>query len=179
MLSTATTWGSTPDERAQPFSCDDVLPEARFDLYRAVTVNASPSLVFRWLCQLRVAPYSYDLLDNRGRQSPRDLTAGLEDLAVGQRFMTIFSLAAFEPGKHVTVRIRPGFPRTLFGDLAMSYTVTADSKTGSRLVVKLRVDLSGRGLLARLRRTLFAWGDLFMIRKQLLTLKALAEKSER
>jgi hypothetical protein len=134
-------------------------------------------LVFRWLCQLRIAPYSYDLLDNRGRRSPRVLTAGLDELAVGQRFMTIFTLAAFEPGKHVTVRIRPGSARTLFGDLAISYTVTADGKAGSRLVVKLRVDMSGEGLLARLRRTLLAWGDLFMMRKQLLTLKALAERT--
>jgi hypothetical protein len=177
MLSTATTWGSTRDERAQSFSCDEVLPHAPFDLYRAVTVHAPPALVFRWLCQLRIAPYSYDLLDNRGRRSPRVLTAGLDELAVGQRFMTIFTLAAFEPGKHVTVRIRPGSARTLFGDLAISYTVTADGKAGSRLVVKLRVDMSGEGLLARLRRTLLAWGDLFMMRKQLLTLKALAERT--
>jgi hypothetical protein len=179
MTSFATTWGSTPDERAQSFACDDVLPTAPYELYRAVTVQAPPALVFRWLCQLRVAPYSYDLLDNRGRRSPRVLTAGLDELAVGQRFMTIFTLAAFEPGKHVTVRIRPGSARTLFGDLAISYTVTADGKAGSRLVVKLRVDMSGEGLLARLRRTLLAWGDLFMMRKQLLTLKVLAEGTQR
>jgi hypothetical protein len=176
MTSFATTWGSTPDERAQSFACDDVLPTAPYELYRAVTVQAPPALVFRWLCQLRVAPYSYDLLDNLGRQSPRELTAGLDELVVGQRFMTIFTLAAFEPGKHITVRIVPG-PRTIFGDLAVSYTVTADGAANSRLVVKLRVDLPGEGLLARLRRTMLAWGDLFMMRKQLLTLKALAERT--
>jgi hypothetical protein len=82
-------------------------------------------VVLRWLGQLRVAPYSYDLLDNRGRRSPRELTAGLDELAVGQRFMTIFTLAAFEPGKHITVRIVPGSPRNLFGDLAVSYKLTA------------------------------------------------------
>jgi hypothetical protein len=141
-------------------------------------MRSSPPVVFRWLCQLRVAPYSYDLLDNIGRQSPRVLTAGLDQLAVGQRFMTIFTLAAFEPDKHITVRIVPRSPRTIFGDLAVSYTVTADGAASSRLIVKLRVDLPGEGLLARLRRTLLAWGDLFMMRKQLLTLKALAEKSQ-
>jgi hypothetical protein len=179
MPSIATTWGSTPEERAQSFSCDDVLPQAPYDLYRAVTVHAPPAVVFRWLCQLRVAPYSYDLLDNRGRRSPRELTAGLDELAVGQRFMTIFTLAAFEPGKHITVRIAPGSPRTLFGDLAVSYALTADGVASSRLVVKLRVDLPGAGLLARLRRTLLAWGDLLMMRKQLLTMKALAEGTQR
>jgi hypothetical protein len=177
MPSIATTWGSTPNERAESFACDDVLPTAPYELYRAVTVQAPPAMVFRWLCQLRVAPYSYDLLDNLGRRSPRELTAGLNELTVGQRFMTIFTLAAFEPDKQITVRIVPGSPRTIFGDLAVSYTVTADGSGSSRLVVKLRVDLPGEGLLARARRTLLAWGDLFMMRKQLLTLKALAEKS--
>ena len=173
------TCGAARHALHRDFPCDDVLPRAPYDLYRAVAVQAPAAVVYRWLCQLRVAPYSYDLVDNLGRRSPRELVAGLDELAVGQRFMTIFTLAAFEPGKHITVRIVPGSPRTIFGDLAVSYTVTADGNAGSRLVVKLRVNLPGEGRLARLRRTLLAWGDLFMMRKQLLTLKALAEKTQR
>ncbi|HTB77897.1 MAG TPA: hypothetical protein VK762_31845 [Polyangiaceae bacterium] len=177
MPSVAMIWGSTPSERALAFACDRVLPEAPFDLYRAVTIEAAPPVVFRWLCQLRVAPYSYDLLDNRGRRSPRTLTPGLEELAVGQTFMTIFRLAAFVAGEHVTARIVPGRPRALFGDLAISYAVVPCGEARSRLVVKLRIDLPGRGFFARLRRSVLAWGDLIMMRKQLLTLKRLAERS--
>jgi hypothetical protein len=179
MSSIATTWGSTPSERARSFPCDSVLPDAPFNLYRAITVEAPAPAVFRWLCQLRVAPYSFDLLDNLGRQSPRELTPGLDKLAVGQRFMTIFTLAAFEPDKHVTLRIASGLPRTVFGDVAVSYVVLADGDARSRLVVKLRVPLPGERLPARLGRTVVAWGDLLMMRKQLLTLKGLAEKGAR
>jgi hypothetical protein len=76
-------WGATADERHRPLPCDDHLPEHDQVLLRAVDTQAPPATVFRWLCQLRVAPYSYDWLDNWGRRSPRELTAGLENLEPG------------------------------------------------------------------------------------------------
>jgi hypothetical protein len=138
-----------------------------------VDVDAPPAMVFRWLCQLRAAPYSYDWIDNCGRQSPRVLTPGLEQLAVGQRVMRIFDLIEFEDDRHLTLILRRG--RELFGDIAATYLVAPREPGGSRLVVKLLVrypDGPGVGWLAR---QLLPWGDLFMMRKQLLTLKALAE----
>src|SRR3989442_14397603 len=81
-------WGSTAAERAQPFPCAGLVPEPAAALFRAVDVAAPARVLFPWLCQLRVAPYSYDWIDNLGRQSPRRLTPGLERLALGQRVMT-------------------------------------------------------------------------------------------
>src|SRR5260221_260239 len=78
------TWGSTAEERRATFACDRHLPRHDDALFRAVTVAAPAALLFRWLGQLRVAPYSYDWIDNFGRRSPRQLTAGLDDLRVGQ-----------------------------------------------------------------------------------------------
>jgi hypothetical protein len=83
--------------------------------------TSPPAIVFRWLCQLRTAPYSYDWIDNWDRQSPRTLMPGLEDLAVGQRVMTIFDLVEFEPGRHLTVVLRDG--RGIFGQIAGTYLV--------------------------------------------------------
>jgi hypothetical protein len=60
--------------------------------------------VFSWLCQLRVAPYSYDLLDNIGRRSPRERNPELVRLEVGQRFMTVFALQSFVNGEQITLR---------------------------------------------------------------------------
>ncbi len=130
-------------------------------------------VVFRWLRQFKVAPYSYDLLDNGGRRSPRRLTPGVEELAVGQPFL-VFQIAAFETGRHLSGIIRPPFDR-LFGPLAGTYAVTPRGPHASRLVVKLTMGTDG--LQERIRCTALAWGDLIMMRKQLLTVKALAEAS--
>src|SRR5713101_8113421 len=104
--SIAYTWGSTAEERTKSFPCDDHLPDAEEACFRAVDVLAPAPILFRWLCQLKVAPYSYDWIDNLGRRSPRTLTAGLEHLEVGQRVMTIFEVVSFERDRHLTVVMR-------------------------------------------------------------------------
>ena len=68
------TWGVEPAETATAFPCDRLDGGFDADYYRGVTVHAPPSAVYRWLCQLRAAPYSYDWIDNRGRRSPRSGT---------------------------------------------------------------------------------------------------------
>ena len=169
------TWGSTAAERSVAYPCD-MGDEAHRDLYRAVTVNAPPEIVFRWLCQLRKAPYSYDLLDNWGRRSPRELTRGLEHLAKGQRVMKIFTIVSFAKDEHITVALTDRTAIGVFGPLVLSYVVRGLPKGGTRLVVKVRLASSDDSSFARARRRLLAAGDLFMMRKQLLTLKELAER---
>ena len=88
-------WGSSTQERAVADPCDILIKHPDGELFRGVDVSVPPGLVFRWLCQLRVAPYSYDWIDNRGRRSPPQLIEGLDQLEVGQRFMSIFRLVAF------------------------------------------------------------------------------------
>jgi len=168
------TWGSRPSERAAAYPCDPLLAAPDEVLFRAVTVEAAAATVFRWLCQLRVAPYSYDWIDNGGRRSPRQLTEGVDHLAAGQPVMRIFTLAGFEPDRSLTlVMTAPGALR-LFGAIAGTYTVIAEGAARCRLVVKLLVRHPDRFPGTWLRFVLPA-GDLFMMRKQLLTLKGLAE----
>jgi hypothetical protein len=167
------TWGSTPAERAATYPCDNVLADPEQALWRAVDVGAPPETTFRWLCQLRVAPYSYDWIDNLGRRSPRELTPGLERLEVGQRFMTMFVLADFEPDRSLTLR----HAGRLWGRIAVTYRVTPAGDGGSRLTVKLLVRFPRRSPLRLPFRALLPAGDLVMMRRQLLNLKALAERS--
>jgi hypothetical protein len=164
-------WGTSAEERAAPFPCDPLLTDWSDAYFRGVDVRAEPPVVFRWLCQLRVAPYSYDWIDNLGRRSPRQLTPRIEELAVGQPFLRIFDLVSFEVDRHVTLRLRePG----LFPPLVVSYVVVASPPHGSRLLVKLVVRLRP-GLRDRLAAALLPWLDWFMMRRQLLNQKALAE----
>lgn len=171
----AANWGVEPAETAIAFPCDRLDGKFDADYYRGVTVHAPPATVYRWLCQLRAAPYSYDWIDNWGRRSPRRLIPGLENLSIGQTVMTIFDLVDFEPDRHITVRIKPGSSsQSLFGDVAGSYLVVPRNGDGCRLLVKLRVRFP-RGLRGRLTRLVLPPGDLVMMRRQLLNLKRLAE----
>jgi hypothetical protein len=148
-------WGTTAGERAAHLPCDDILSGEHLVVDRAVDVDADPASVFRWLCQLRVAPYSYDWIDNFGRRSPRTLTPGLENLAEGQRFMTIFRLRSWTPDEQITL-VR-----------------------GSHLAVTYRVTPGRLHMRARWRSRIpgMALGDLVMSRKQLLTLSELARRA--
>ena len=152
-------WGATSAERAEEMPCDTLVEGTATRADRAISIDAPPAIVFAWLCQLRVAPYSYDLIDNFGRRSPRCRDRALEKLEPGQRFMTLFTLHSFVDCTHITLRTQR---------VAVTYAVQPQG-AGTRLHVRVLFD--GPRLMGRLA----AFGDLVMMRKQLLTLKSLAE----
>lgn len=162
-------WGETETERAAPYPCDSLIAEPHQVCHRAIDVDAPAPLVWRWFCQLRVAPYSYDWIDNWGRRSPRELTPGLDELEVGQRAVAIFEIAGFERDRSLTLHAE----RSVFGQLALSYCVTPTGDDRSRITVKLMVRYPH---LSGILRHVPPVGDLVMMRKQLRTLKKLAER---
>ncbi|WP_241518633.1 hypothetical protein [Streptomyces sp. CB03238] len=167
-------WGARPEELAASYPCDGLLGPSSEPWMRAVTVRTDAPTVFRWLCQLKVAPYSYDLLDNFGRRSPVELTPGAEVLETGQRVMTIFELVEFEQDRRLTLLLNTPWAVRAFGEFALSYTLLPEGPDSTRLVVKMMV---GRrpGVLGAVRMRAMAWGDLLMMRRQLYTLRDLAE----
>ena len=86
-------------------------------------MDASAATVFAWLGNLRVAPYSYDLLDNRGRRSPRRLRADLPPLAVGQRAVAIFDVLEVVEGEELTLATRGDAAERVFGPVTLTYAV--------------------------------------------------------
>src|SRR5256885_15092151 len=94
-------WGVRAEETEQALPCDRYLTDADDAYWRAIDVRAPVADVYRWLCQLRIAPYSYDWIDNFGRSSPRELVPGLDEIAAGQRVMTIFRVAEQRRDSHI------------------------------------------------------------------------------
>ena len=176
MTSLAHTWGTEPHERELPFACDEIISNPDDVLHRGITIEADPEVIFRWLCQMRVAPYSYDWIDNLGRRSPHQLTPGLDHLAIGQEVMRDFELVDFAWSEHLTLRVKPGSLLRVLGDLAVTYGIIANEDGACRLLVKL-VARYPRGVAGWLVRRVIPWGDLVMMRRQLLNFKQLAERT--
>lgn len=156
-------WGVTDAEVARRYPCDDLVRAPALQAWRGVSVAAPPGVVWAWLKQLRLAPYSYDWIDNLGRRSPRE-ERDLPDPVAGEPFSAtagrpLGQILAVEPGVALTARIIGA---------VMSYVVVPDGD-GSRLLLK--IVMAGPSWAA----PLVSAGDLVMARRQLLNLKTLAE----
>ena len=174
-------WWWYPDASREAHAClvprhfTAISPGQRW--VRAVDVDAEPEELFAWVTQLRRAPYSYDWADNFGRRSPQSIDRSLVNVSVGDSVMTIFTVTAVVPGTSMTVGMNEGIPTSLFGALTVNYEVERRAAQ-SRLIVEMIVPRPP-GPLKTFRRYALAWGDLFMMRKQLKELKRLAELSGR
>lgn len=170
-------WNVTEAERSSPFPCDEFAEPDAFTVLRGIDVAASTAVTFRWVCQLKVAPYSYDWIDHRGHRSPPTLTPGADRLEIGQSIM-VGRISTFEVGHHITGVIDPKQAER-YRPVAMSYVVRpqAGNPDASRLLACLRI--GGEGLVHRLMCEALMWGDLVMMRKQFLNLKQHAENSVR
>ncbi|SHG99884.1 hypothetical protein SAMN05443575_3053 [Jatrophihabitans endophyticus] len=157
-------WGVRDDEVARHFPCDDLVATPVLQAWRGVTVAAAPAELWPWVAQIRLAPYSYDWIDNAARRSPRELR-GLPEPRPGENFTAVGGrpvgcVLSVEPGVHYTGRIM---------GTVVSYLLVAEDD-GTRLLMKL---VTAR---ARWAAPLLSVGDLVMARRQLLTLGRLAER---
>lgn len=168
-------WGASPAEVRGAYPADLLVDRPAVAMTRAVSVAAPTDLTWRWLCQTALAPYSYDLVDNLGRRSPDRLDPGLGEPVVGGRMVMVYDVTAVTSGEQWTGRTGP-LAQRLAGPLGVTYAVHPDG-AGSRLVCRMVVP--GATRLQRARAQALAWGDLVMIRKQLLTLRAYAERDAR
>ena len=63
----------TADEVARSYPCDQFVATPTLRAWRGVTVRTTREMLWPWVAQIRLAPYSYDWIDNLGRRSPQKL----------------------------------------------------------------------------------------------------------
>ena len=160
-------WGVSDAEVHGAYGCDAFVTRPTLEAWRGVTVRSRPETVWARVVQVRLAPYSYDLVDNLGRRSPREL----RDLPEPQAGDPLTRALGRDQGRVVAVVPGRELTATIMG-AHLSYAVLPHD-ADVRLVLKV-VARTSRWLAPAL-----SVGDLVMARKQLLTLKALAEGDER
>jgi hypothetical protein len=182
----------TSNELAASFAVDRALEPGGRALFRAIEIEREPDAIWPWLAQLRIAPYSYDWLDNGFRRSPQRLVDA-PPLAVGDPLMVWLRVVDVEPGTSMTAVCRSsaelhprarGFPRLVqrptfaafnLDWVGLTYRLLPTPSAGrTRLMVKLRWK-SRSNVLAPLSDLVFERADRVMMARQLRNLKRLAE----
>lgn len=158
-------WGVSEGEVSLPYPCDSFVNSPTLQAWRGVTVEAPAEAVWPWIGQVRLAPYSYDWIDNFGRRSPRELV-GLPEPRPGERFTTS---GGRELGRIVSVESGTQLTGTIMGAF-MSYVLVPQGQDTTRLLLKV-VMRTSRWVAIGL-----SVGDLVMARRQLLNLKQLVER---
>ncbi len=170
------TWGAAKEEIQKVFVGDDIVTKPHFVATRAITINAQPSEVWRWIIQIgsaRAGFYSLDWLDNAGVASSRNI---LPEFQKTEKDYFI----PFTPNQKngMWVKDYQEYEHILWWDKKGNSTwgwylrPTENGKT--RLITKLRTryDFSFPWILYYL---FYDFGDIVMMRKCLLGIKERAE----
>lgn len=158
-------WGVSNDEILRRYPCDDLVVSPVLRAWRGVHVQAPAAALWPWVAQVRIAPYSYDWIDNLGRRSPRRLLS-LPQPRVGEPFTTA---CGRKLGRIISVELEQQLTGCITGAF-MSYVLVPQEPDTTRLLLKVVMQTSRWPALG------MQLGDLVMARRQLLNLKQLAER---
>jgi len=147
------------------------------ELLRRIEIGANASDIFVWLEQLRIAPYSYDFIDNRGRKSPDYIIENLPPLKVNTHYLLAFHLFEFEKNSFIACRfcepINPPLNQYMKG-LFIEYRI-AEQGTRTKLWCKVKgyfnTDISSKGFFV-----IFSVMNKIMMTRQLQNIKKLSER---
>jgi hypothetical protein len=178
------TWGSTREELLLPLPGDRVPRQPALEIQHAVTIDAAPDAVWRWIVQLgqdRAGFYSYDWLERAIGADIHNVT-GIRDewqrRAVGDFVPAtqpgyLSALLHDRPGWTVSV-LQPG--RAMVLDRWGAFVLLPAADGGTRFIIRSTIShpqipvwLSAVNFLA------FELPHFIMERRMMLTIKALAE----
>ena len=165
------TWGATDAEVARRLPSDDLVTRPTFDATRAITFEAPPEQVWPWLVQIgltRAGWYSYDLLDNLGRPSAREIIPDLQHLRPGD-------IVPMSPdGKQGMAVLSVDAPTSMVwgepGGTTWAWQLDETDTGGTRLVTRVRSRYLWFSPSIAFSM-LVEFGDIWMMRKMLLNLR--------
>jgi hypothetical protein len=172
-------------ERRRPLPGDDFIPTPVETLTHAISIAAPPGLVWGWVVQMgagtRAGWYSYDRLDNGGRESAARLIPELQEVAVGTVFPALpgitegFVVHAFHAG-HWLVLAWPGPGER--PSVTWTFVLEPDA-VGTRLLVRARAGpgYRFRGLPQWTSLIIVRLVHFLMERRQLLGIAQRAERA--
>ena len=80
-------WGATEEEVQRPMPGDELNPSPKFLATRAITIEATPEVIWPWLIQMgykRAGFYGYDIFENLG--SPHGIASAQSIVPEFQHF---------------------------------------------------------------------------------------------
>ncbi|WP_104992372.1 hypothetical protein [Deinococcus sp. NW-56] len=170
-------WGATDEEVRRVLPGDEAVRRPSFMATRAVTVHAPPGAVWPWIAQLgsgRAGWYSLDWIDNAGVPSARVILPQHQAVAVGD-------FVPFTPDGRQGMWVTAAKPhhfllwRDREGAATWLWWLEPDGSGGTRLLTRLRTRYPwGSPWMAYY--LLYDVGDIVMMRRCLLGLKARAEE---
>ena len=101
-------------EKRRPLAVDGMVPDAIFTSTHAITINAAPEQVWRWIAQMgagRAGWYSWDVIDNGGTRSSTTIEAGLQTVDRGDIMPAVpgatdaFVVAAVDPPRDLVLTV--------------------------------------------------------------------------
>ncbi len=147
------------------------------ELIRFIEIRADTPDVFVWLSQLRVAPYSYDFVDNRCIKSPRYVIKNLPPLKINNHFLLAFHVYSFKENSFIAARfcepINTPVDRYIDG-LYLEYRLVENGrKTELWCKIKgfVKKDISSKGFFFMFRIV-----NKIMMTRQLKIIKKLSER---
>ena len=198
-------WGAATDEINGTLPGDDLIPHPKWQYTNAITVNAPTTDVWPWLVQIgqgRGGWYSYDALEaiagaanfTEGH-SARCILPELQDLKIGDRIwmhdrILPLTVAAMEPERflvfltRVDIRTKSyfelddGLPEHYVNSSWTFFLESPETET-TRLLVRSRLDYSPNLVNDIAWRVFTDPISFIMERKMLLTLKRIAETSQK
>lgn len=182
-------WGTEPDEETMALPGDEVKPDAGISVTHAVTINAPPEEVWKWLVQIgqgRGGFFSYDFIENLvgldvhnvyevkpelQHLKEGDFVRSAHEGWLGGRFddKAGWFVVDLEPNRHLVLR-----DEIERGSWSFILRPLPDGKT--RFLIRARGDRPSNLARWTFHLSVFEPAHFIMERKMMLTLKELAEK---